>query len=140
MKLFLDANVMFTAAHTAAGVSRHLLDLADTGFCSLSSSAFAMEEARRNLAMKAPERLLELKHLSSFVQMVNEPSPDRVQLAMGLSLPLKDAPVMAAAVLCGADILVTGDRRDFGHLFGRRIEGVLVLSPREALDEVMKGE
>jgi predicted nucleic acid-binding protein len=140
MKLFLDANILFTAAYSPNGISRHLFALSDAGFCSLSTSAFALEEARRNLIMKASGKLPELDRLSTFVQIVPEPSPDKVQAAIELPLPLKDAPVMAAAVSCGADILVTGDRRDFGHLFGREIEGVLVLSPREALDEVMKCE
>jgi hypothetical protein len=44
---------------------------------------------------------------------------------------------MAAAVEYGADILVTGDRRDFGHLFGLEVEGVLVLNPADTLDRVM---
>jgi hypothetical protein len=54
-------------------------------------------------------------------------------------LPLadKDAPIMAAAVDFGADIPVTGDRRDFGHLFGLEVDGVLVLDPTDALDRVM---
>jgi hypothetical protein len=54
-----------------------------------------------------------------------------------LPLALKDAPIMAAAVACAADILVTGDRRDFGHLFGKNVEGVHVLSPRETMAEIL---
>lgn len=46
---------------------------------------------------------------------------------------LKDAPVLAAAIASGADVLVTGDRMHFGHLFGRRGRGVKVLSPADAL-------
>jgi predicted nucleic acid-binding protein len=53
-------------------------------------------------------------------------------------LPLagKDAPVLAAAVQGKADIFVTGDRRDFGFLFGRVLEGVKVLTPADALEYV----
>jgi hypothetical protein len=36
---------------------------------------------------------------------------------------------MAAAVVADADILVTGDLRDFGHLYGETVEGVLVRIP-----------
>ena len=50
---------------------------------------------------------------------------------------MKDAPIMAAAVVCAANILVTGDRRDFGHLFGQSIEGVRVMSPGGVLGEVL---
>ena len=34
MKIFLDANVLFTAAYSPAGVARALFDLADAGHCS----------------------------------------------------------------------------------------------------------
>jgi hypothetical protein len=53
--------------------------------------------------------------------------------ALVAGLPSKDAPILAAAAACCADWLATGDRRDFGHLFGQRALGVLLLAPREAL-------
>ena len=48
-------------------------------------------------------------------------------------LPAKDRPILAAAVGCRATVLVTGDRRHFGPLLGRRFGGTVVLAPREAL-------
>lgn len=138
MKLFLDANVLFTAAYSPEGIARVLFDLADAGHCILSTSAFAEEEARRNLSLKAPAKVSILDSLLPLVTIVPEPAPDKTAWATGLPLPSKDAPIMAAAVSCTADILVTGDRRDFGHLFGRDVEGMRVLSPREALEEVLK--
>jgi predicted nucleic acid-binding protein len=45
----------------------------------------------------------------------------------------KDAPILAAAIDARCDWLVTGDRRDFGHLFGSNQRSVLVVSPSEAL-------
>jgi predicted nucleic acid-binding protein len=45
---------------------------------------------------------------------------------------------MAAAVSCKADILVTGDRRDFGFLLGTTSEGVLVLEPAETVRHLAK--
>ena len=138
MKLFLDANVIFTAAYSPEGVARALFDLADAGHCALCTSAFALEEARRNLALKAPVKLSGLERILPPPTIVPEASPEKVTWAQGLTLPMKDAPIMAAAVACAADILVTGDRHDFGHLFGQSTKGVRVLSPREALEEVLK--
>lgn len=137
MKLFLDANILFTAAYSPAGISRALFDLANAGICALSISAYALEEARRNLELKKPEKIPDLERLLHLLTIVPEPSPDKVQWAQGLPLPLKDAPVMAAAVACGADILVTGDHRDFGHLLGSDVQGVKALGPREALEAVL---
>ena len=133
MKLFLDANIIFTATYSSEGISQTFFDLADAGYCSLCTSAFAVEEARRNLALKGPAKLPGLEHLLTRLTIVPEPSPDKLQRALSLPLALKDAPIMAAALACAADILITGDRRDFGHLFGKNVEGVLVLTPREVL-------
>ena len=139
MKLFLDANVLFTAAYSPEGRARALFDLAAAGHGSLYTSAFALEEARRNLALKAPAKLSGLGRILLLLTIIPEPSPEKVAWAQGLPLPAKDAPIMAAAVACAAEILVTGDRRDFGHLFGQSIEGVRVMSPLEALAEVLRG-
>ncbi len=139
MKLFLDANILFTAAYSPEGISRNIFNLADAGFCSLHASAFASEEARRNLALKAPTKLPVLDVLIAQLTVVAEPAPEKLQQAQSLPLASKDAPIMAAAVTCAADLLVTGDRRDFGHLFGMSVEDVKVLSPAEALREVLKG-
>jgi uncharacterized protein len=54
-------------------------------------------------------------------------------------LRLKDAPILAAAVYARAELLVTGDRRDFGHLFGRGPHGTRIVTPAAALDLVLKG-
>ncbi len=138
MKLFLDANIIFTAAYSAEGISRHIFDLAEAGYCSLHTSAFALDEARRNLALKAPGKVPELNRLLPRLKIMSEAPPDKVHRASALPLALKDAPVMAAAINCAADLLVTGDRRDFGHLFGKRIERVRIACPREALDAVLQ--
>lgn len=62
---------------------------------------------------------------------------DRPCITYAPGLPPKDAPILAAAVQARADGLVTGDRTHFGPLYGRRFEGVLVLSPAEALARLL---
>jgi predicted nucleic acid-binding protein len=137
VKLFLDANILFTAAYSERGISRTLFRLAGAGRCSLITSAYAADEARRNLAVKAPTALPEFGKLLETAALVREPAPAVIARMKKLPLTEKDAPIMAAAVEYGADILVTGDRRDFGHLFGLEVEGVLVLNPADTLDRVM---
>ena len=131
MKPFLDANVIFTAAYSPQGLSRALLRLAETGKCALCTSAFAHEEAIRNIQKKAPYRLAELTALMEQVDILPEPHPQLVIKAVRLPLAEKDAPVLAAALQGKVDIFVTGDRRDFGHLFGKVLEGVKILSPAD---------
>ncbi|HOD99383.1 MAG TPA: PIN domain-containing protein [Syntrophales bacterium] len=137
MKLFLDANIIFTAAYSAEGISRGLFRLATAGKCLLCTSAFAHEEAARNIQKKAPDKLPELTRLMPQVAILPEPHPRRVAWAAGLPLARKDAPILAAAIQGKVDILVTGDRRDFGCLFGQVLEGVTISTPAEAVEAII---
>jgi hypothetical protein len=44
--------------------------------------------------------------------------------------------VLAAALQGKVDIFVTGDRLNFGHLFGQVLEWVKILTPADALEAV----
>ena len=59
-----------------------------------------------------------------------------VERALAARVVAKDAPVLAAAIQCGAAVFVTADVRHFGHLFGNKVDAVLVLSLRAALDHI----
>jgi hypothetical protein len=43
---------------------------------------------------------------------------------------------LAAALGCGADILLTGDRRHFGHLFDSKIDETKICSVRQLAEEM----
>ncbi len=123
-RIFLDANVLYSAAYLElAGVAR-LWSLDDA---QLLSSAYAIEEARRNLAADRTEALPRLKRLVESVSTVD--APRGLKLPSNIRLDQKDQPILSAAIHGNADYLMTGDARHFGHLCGRRIEGVLVLRP-----------
>jgi predicted nucleic acid-binding protein len=51
-----------------------------------------------------------------------------------IRLDPKDQPILLAAIHEKADYLLTGDARHFVHLYGKRIEGVLVLRPAQYLE------
>lgn len=137
MRLFLDANVLFTAAYSPAGRSAALFELAGVGRCRLLSSLHALDEARRNLRLKAPEAEERLDRLCEGLELVREAGAELVAWTSGLGLPAYDAPVLAAAVAAKADLLVTGDRRHFGRFFGRTVGAVRVVPPRDALETVL---
>ena len=52
MRLFLDANVLFTAAHNPTGKAALVVELGGRGHWALYSIRLAVEEARRNLERK----------------------------------------------------------------------------------------
>jgi predicted nucleic acid-binding protein len=95
--------------------------------CDLLTSAFAFEEARRNITAKAPERVAAFESLAPELVMIDEPRPAQVAVAVSHGLPDKEAPILAGAITGRADALVTGDRMHFGHLFGAQVEGVRIL-------------
>ncbi len=137
-RLFLDANVIFTAAHNPNGNSRALFKLGAEQRVELISSRYALEEAARNIAVKFPECVSEFNNVIAGLALVAEPSKAESQLAAAQDLPGKDVPILAAAIGAGASILVTGDRRDFGHLYGKTVEGTTVLTPAEALSRALR--
>ncbi|MDA8107691.1 MAG: PIN domain-containing protein [Betaproteobacteria bacterium] len=137
MKLFLDANVVFSAAHRAEGRAQALVALARAGRCLLVTSAHALEEARRNLELKSHGYDKRLAAALGAIAIVPEAPHELVAWARAQGLPLKDAPILAAAVHGGAHLLVTGDARDFGSLYGRALRGVTVVTPARALEAVL---
>lgn len=114
--------------------------LIEAGKCALCTSAFAHEEAVRNIQKKVPDKLVELTTLRQQIDILPEPHPQWVTRAGQLPLARKDAPVLAAALQGKVDIFVTGDRRDFGHLFGQIWEGVKILSPADIVGEPAHGD
>ena len=134
MRLFLDANVLFSAVHSPQGRSRALFELAGAGRCALLSSPHAVEEASRNLALKSAGGNEELVVLLDRLELVPEPGPRVVSWAAEQGLPPNDAPILAAAVAAEADALVTGDRTHFGHLFGETLGRVVVLPLSAAIE------
>lgn len=136
MKVFLDANVLFSASLPAQGTAQALLFVAQTTGASCVTSDYAFAEAQRNLLAKAPHALPTFERVAGLMVRVPEPAAAYVEAARKARVVAKDAPVLGAALQCRADVFATGDVRHFGPLFGERVEGVLVLSLRAALDHL----
>jgi predicted nucleic acid-binding protein len=120
-RLFLDANVLFSAAYRPEGRLLRLWKLDDV---SLVSSRYALEEARFNLSGEdQQERLAELSENIELFDAAN------LEIPRGIVLPAKDPPILRAAIEAHSTHLLTGDIRHFGPYFGRKIAGILVDSP-----------
>lgn len=137
MRLFLDANVLFSAALSPEGAAGTLFAFAEAGACELVTSALGVAEATRNLQAKAPAAMERWERANASIRIVPEADPRLVE-RIGVPLPDKDRPIFAAAIGCRATVLVTGDRRHFGPLFGRAFGGTVVLPPRDALVVVVE--
>ena len=125
-RLFLDANVLFSAAFREGSGLLQLWKLSDV---ERVTSVHALEEARRNLDTE--ERKARLNGLIQKVTVL--PELREQDLPPGLDLAEKDKPILAAAMAAGASHLITGDRRHFGRYFGKRLRQTLIMTPRNYL-------
>ncbi len=125
-RVFLDANVLFSAAYRPeAGLAR-LWDLENV---QLITSAYAAEEARRNLA--DGEQRTRLEELLNQTELVPEANPRITKPEV--RLPEKDRPILHAAVQARSTHLIAGDISHFGPFFGERLQRVLIMLPADYL-------
>lgn len=137
MRFFVDANILFSAAHSPLGGARELFRLANAGHCELVTSQHAILEARRNLLVKSSSSSADFEKLLTTVRRVPDAGPKLVSGAARLGLPENDSPILAAAIVAETDMLVTGDRKHFGHLYGAVVGGVRIVTLTEALETVV---
>jgi len=128
-RLFLDANVLFSAAYRRDSSLWRLWSLPRV---KLTTSQYAAEEARRNLATL--EQRATLEELLRGVIVTTKHNTDHDPCIDDLPLPDKDRPILQAAVEAGATHLLTGDVRHFGAFYGQRPFGILILPPAAYLN------
>lgn len=136
MKVFLDANILFSASNPQ-WLTRQLLEALEQAGASLISSAYVWEEAERNVRSHFPKNLMELHTLRTRLKFISD-----TMLASGIFqiLPEKDRPVLAAAIRGKCSHLLTGDYKHFGELMGHRICGVKVVSQRLLAEELSQAQ
>ena len=136
LRIFLDANVLFSAAR-ASGAMRQLLHALKSQGHTLVVEEYVCQEARRNLTTKAGavalqdlDAMLNDMELRGTKQLI---SPAQAQaLARDAQwLPEKDRPVLLAAIALRCDALVTGDKTHFGAGYGKSFAGVKLYSPAQ---------
>jgi predicted nucleic acid-binding protein len=131
MRIFLDANILFTAAHNPNGKAALVMELGRSGVWRLATSPYAAEEARRNIARKFPACRDRMEALLNGMVLV----PDSPGIPCPAGLAEKDAPIFRAAHGSRADVLLTRDLRDFGFLMNapEKASGLLIQTVAEFL-------
>lgn len=136
IRIFLDANVLFSAAKSDGAV-RKLLGMLTAAGHDCCADGYVVEEARRNLAIAAPHAVVFLEQLVSRMHVFPAQATGATFEAR-LPLPEKDRPVLAAAIRHRCAALVTGDRSHFGPLYGKTLHGVTIHSPRSLAESLFK--
>ena len=122
MRIFLDANVLFSASQPDSTFARLIAIAARQA--TLLTSDVARAEARRNLILRRPAWVATFETWLRVVESMLSAS-----FELPCELDEKDIPLLCAAIRARADFFVTGDRRNFGHLFEQRVHGVMVITP-----------
>jgi uncharacterized protein len=137
MRVFLDANILFSAAKSDGAV-RQLFNLLADARHECWVDEYVVIEARRNLGAKYPDALATLETLlkRSRISPAQAPGP---ALTLVNWLPEKDRPVLAAAMRLRCDVLVTGDQKHFGAAYGKVVGGVAIHTLRSLAELLLGG-
>jgi uncharacterized protein len=130
MRVFLDANILFSASLDASRLAEFIELLQFHAECLYS--AYAFDEAKRNLNHKFPSRVPALEKMIRSMTQV----PD-AQGLVGIKIRGKDEPILTTAIAAQATHLLTGDKRDFGTHFGQTIHGTKVVTPAMLAEEMI---
>jgi uncharacterized protein len=137
VRIFLDANILFSAARSA-GAMRTLIEMLRKSRHDLVASPSVLIEARRNLERKTSlEALDTLVRLQTNVEISDREVDGQRHSALTVWLPEKDRHVLAAAIERKCDALITGDKTHFGEGYGKSFGGVLIVSPRMAAERFL---
>jgi predicted nucleic acid-binding protein len=130
MRIFLDANILFSASFPKSRLAEFLGELRRHAV--FLTNAYAKAEAERNITAKQPKRLAAHEKFAASLEVI----PLRL-FDPDVKLAEKDRPILCGAIAGGADYLLTGDKKDFGPLFGKTVRGVKIVNVRMLLAELI---
>lgn len=139
IKAFLDSNVILSGFISDKAAPRIILDLLchDLPFVSAATGQYNIEEIERTISRKLPEARPVFRDYMSRLKFQVVPLPGWAELEKYRgAIADTDLPVLVSAIQCGADYLVTGDKKHFGGLRGRKDIAVKICSPSEFIDVV----
>jgi predicted nucleic acid-binding protein len=113
IRFFVDASVLFSAAYSAKGYSRDLINLAaaEEPQVRLVVSDDVLEETRRNIAYNVPEKMAALERLLGAIPFEVVNPARRSVVGAARRVAIKDAPIVAAARKAKVNALVTFDEK-----------------------------
>lgn len=131
MRIFLDANVLFSAAYDPRSAHHVLIQTGREAGWVFVTCDWAWLEAERNLSLKRPAALLNLRTLSRWVETI----PAVMEGNCPIQLPNKDKPIFLSAVHARVTHLLTGDFKDFGPYMNKphMTRGIFIQSTAQFL-------
>ena len=142
VKVFLDSNVIISGLISDKSATRLILDLLchDLPFIHAATGQYNLEEIERTITRKLPAfRPVLLDFMSRLkFEIIPLPAGKKLEKYRGM-IADEDLPVLVSAIECGADYLVTGDKKHFGGLRGRKDIPLRICSPSEVVEILATG-
>lgn len=136
LSVFADSSVLIAGAGSSSGASRAVLVMAEIGLFKLILSQQVLEECERNLRKKLPRALPVLVELLASIDPEIVPDPPVEESTYWEAfIARKDAPILAAGHLAGADRFLTLDRQDFTVDVADESD-LVILTPGEFVQEI----
>lgn len=139
MRIFLDANVYFSAARSPQGGSSAICDLARAKKLVLYTTRDILHEAERNIRLKEPvsTRLRFYELLTTLNAKIVAIDKQKAQLRFAKIINNKDTHVLEGARVSKADFLVTLDKKHFQNENVKRSNlPFAIVSPGELLKKL----
>ena len=125
--IFFDTSVLISALISKTGASYALLE---SGIiCKKITSRYCIKEIDNNIS-KFKNTGMSLSFLQKKLLIVEDCF---IESDWTRQLPSKDMPILSTAIYHKANYLVTLDKNDFGIFFGKKLKGIVVLTPRDLL-------
>ena len=142
VKVFLDSNVIISGLISDKAAPRLILDLLcyELPFMQAATGQYNLEEIVRTITRKLPAARPVFHDFMSRLRFEIIPLPERKKLEKYRGVIAdEDLPVLVSAIVCGADYLVTGDKKHFGGLRGRKDIALKICSPSEFVEILVSG-
>jgi predicted nucleic acid-binding protein len=130
VKVFLDANILFSGSIAESRIAKLLAVIKKHGSC--VTNDYAIEEARKNIELKKFGSLQGLNLLLENITVSNQ-----LLLNLPVEINSKDISILGGTIAQQCTHLLTGDKKDFGFLFGKRVDDVLIVSPKLLAEEMV---
>lgn len=130
--VFLDSNVWFSATYGSSNCQKILKAHADKKFIAVISHQ-VLEESIRNIKEKIPHMFQHFQKLISSYPPIMIADPETIDIRISGHVDLIDQPIFTSAIRAKVDYFVTGNIRDFNREKLKRVTGISILTPKEAI-------
>ena len=133
LKVFLDSNVVFSAAYSEKEKSSSYIffELQNLNIIKIYISNLVKFESIHNIKIKKPEKLDFLNELLSKVYIIEDVD---VYYEFAKNLPENDRIILSSAVYHDIDFFITGNTKDFLTFYNKKLKNTLILTPKDFLE------